>query len=121
MSNSKYPLCEKAGLGITQIPSNSVAAVNKPFVWAEEVERLLASAPVVTGHNNSPNSSWWAATDVELCKHSHQARLLLIEPIKQDTAESLLRELIRCWEMSTNGNIVDTYKVIDRARKLVGP
>lgn len=49
---------------------------------------------------------------------THRARLICIEPLVKDTAESLLREMLND-SLSDNGSIVLTSRFEDRARKLL--
>lgn len=82
---TKFPLCKKAGLTIESAPWHDW------IIPAKEVEALLASAPVVKAVNQDAN---WFHQDAE-CIAKYQARVVLIEPIKQEPEEiKLLREII---------------------------
>jgi hypothetical protein len=110
LMSDKYPLCRKAGLG--------VRIWNAPHVLADDVERLLESAPVVYGLRNRDR---WDFSEINTDSiDTHSARLLLIEPIVRDTAESLLRELIRTAE---SGDLEEQCArighVVTRARRLL--
>lgn len=100
---SKYPLCDRAGL---QIWAHG-------FIQAEDVERLLANAPVVYGYRNY-NSYHAGGPGPD---DTRTARLLMIEPIHQDSAESLLRELTD-WFGKPEANI-KLSTLIDRAKRLL--
>jgi len=83
MTDDQFPLCKKAGLEIDD---------QSPYwIPAADVEKLLAQAHVVTGLKHA-DYGWTFDQHKQNCD-THQARLLLIEPIqKPDTAEGLLRE-----------------------------
>src|SRR5271165_2014901 len=111
VSNPKYPLCKQAGL---QICLWNLC----DYVKAADVEALLANAPVVESYGE--RNEWYANGCHRFSDNTHTARLLLIEPIVNDTAESLLRALLK--EYEDVGEYSERAKELrDRARKLVGP
>lgn len=118
MSDSQFPLSRAAGLGIwydaewTHDGKGFVAHM----IEADQVEKMLAEAPVVYGHGKSwieggPNHDPVIST--------HSAKLVCIEPIKRDTAESLLRELVESDEQEGRyGN--RHQEALLRAKRLLG-
>lgn len=114
---NKFPLCERAGLKIYH-EGGEVGSV----VYADDVEALLEKAPVVTGLNDtSSNNSWWTNTDAALCNHTSSARLIMIEHIQKDTAESLLREFAAYtdWQY-VSGDKPSLVNLQKRAKALLG-
>lgn len=88
----------------------------------DKANRLLSErGRVVTGHNYEGNASWWTGTDAMLCKHTHQALLINIEPIEQDSAEKLLKDLIVKYEIAHNvpGTGLGYNKFYERAKALL--
>jgi len=93
MNSPRFPLCEQLGLEIQQTwPGCSV-------VLAENLERVLEQAPTMSSQKN--DLGLWRAlqpSPAEIFKpyplDTHTARLLCIQPIVKDTAESLLREIL---------------------------
>jgi hypothetical protein len=87
---TEFKLCKAAGLNVRYDLT----------IFASEVEALLANAPVVyctqNGDSLKDNIQTWqdSAFTLYSSKATHTARLILIEPIKKDTAKSLLRELL---------------------------
>lgn len=119
---STFPLCESAGLSIR----NDVAWCDKQgylfnfdAVPARAVEALLRSAPVVYGHPELTNNAW---TERKGGIDTHSARVLLVEEIRRDSAESLLYELMEnANETLTTEHILKVaFDVAKRARKLLG-
>lgn len=92
-----YPLIKQMGLELRELYSPPHNSFGKPqdlgkfrCVDADDLERALAAAPVVykkdaPGHVYSP---------LKNCDDTHTARLLCVQPIVRDTAESLLRDLL---------------------------
>ena len=115
---TKYPLCEKAGLEV-----RSTFAGPEPWaIEARDVERLLANAPQVSGVYQSN-----AAGEMELHPRSrnyewatHTDRLLLIEELKPDTVESLLREILFERYQDTLIGPKEWGEFQERARKVLG-
>lgn len=90
MSIDNFPLCRRAGLRtVTYVYHESY----KDFVFAKDIEEFLSKAPVVYRNDaDDEDEQMWTYQQIEV--DSHQARLVMIEPIQKDTAESLLRELL---------------------------
>lgn len=122
MSDDKYTLCKKAGLRLRQphiMPKcDSVWAIN-----AEDVEAFLAKAPVVgcyllkESNLTDEHGPGWVAAETSTRfnrPHTHTARLVMIEPLQRDTAESLLRELAN-WA----GQDGYPFELQKRAKKLL--
>lgn len=84
-------------------------------VRAVDLEALLASAPVVYGVKDADDVGWCAHHDAEI--DTHTALLVNVQPIRKDTAESLLRELI---EQCDGETAMIPRHVYDRARALLG-
>jgi hypothetical protein len=68
------------------------------FHWAAriaqaEYDKWMQGLPVVYGSKPTPHSTLWTTKPWE--GDTHRARLFDIKPIKRDTAESLLRRLLR--------------------------
>ncbi len=108
-----YPLCKAAGLSV--YPGGAGMNV---YCFAADVEALLSAAPVVYGWTNAEiNKQFWSNepnTEGSSYPNSHTARLVCIEPIVRDTAESLLKELVDCTD-----NKKAYCGLVDRARQLL--
>lgn len=110
--SDQYPLTKSLGVIVYNTGESA-------FVRAADLERVLESAPVVC--LGSGRDSIWKRQPTEV--DTHTARLLCVQPIVWDTAESLLREFVAestaAWknpyDMSPR-----LYKVIERARALLG-
>jgi hypothetical protein len=128
---SEFPLCARAGLSVInpahQHPNFNIA---QDFVRAADVEKLLAAAPVVYGPSVERFDSPWSRDKVVFDSEggkmsiNAQARLLLIEPLVQETPESFIREWVAYEEeqIRKDGPYVLSRipKFIERARKLLG-
>lgn len=102
----KYQLIESLGLEV-------VPECNSDWVSADALERALANAPVVYG-GKIPATGLMQYDEQPGTQDTHIARLVCVQAIQKDTAESLLRELIECpaWE--------GPFKSLqERARKLL--
>lgn len=94
-----------------------VIAANRIF------EAWLARQVVVEG--NVEFDCWSSEMDKHPEAHmnpTHRARLVCVEELREDTAESLLRKMIKCWELETSGQYSDiarTARIVERARKLL--
>ncbi len=96
---TKFPLCRQLGLLISHYSS-----LGGDVIDASQLESILAAAPVV--HSNpegspaydddemSDSKAWGKLTNYE----THQGRVILIEPIVKDTAESILKDLVAYFE-----------------------
>ncbi len=114
-----FPNCRAAGLcvhkeaGFTDVRGNKIETVY--YVYAAEVERLLADAPVVTGREHKQNPplaiDLWCtreqagSNEPGYMPPTHTAKLLCIQPIVRDTAESLLREMISAARFGHRGDL----------------
>lgn len=122
MSKSKYPLCEAAGLEV--VPKKKIDELLLPqdYVRASEVERMLSEAPVVYGfdaHQGSDKRAWLFDERKNEDFQTHTARLVCIQPVQRDTAESLLRELIELQECDHLSLPSDYISLKNRAKALL--
>lgn len=104
-----YPLIKSMGLKF--VPSGN----GDSWIYAKDLERALAAAPIVQGHieNGKVLSTFGQVS----CRFDQQtARLLCIQPIERDTAESLLSELLEVLHVPRSSSLSD---LLDRARKLL--
>lgn len=114
MSKTEFPLIEAMGIEVRmdyQVPQsplpntrgwNSLATTDK-WIKASDLEKLLEGAPVVKcglDADRLDEEPWWIAdAKGENTIYTHTARLIAIQPIVRDTAESLLREFVACCEV----------------------
>jgi hypothetical protein len=125
---TKFPLCEAAGLSVLRNIWNDTGP--RMIVSADELEAALAEAPVVYGR--SGDAKEWGKQPHRDELDVYTGRLICIQPIVRDTAESLLRELAeaeaeyrRCYQTTHDGSASTGMawdrmrKVADRARKLL--
>lgn len=116
MSQDKFPLCKQLGV--------QVFGLSNPIIYAADVERMLAQAPVVYGRFiNDYQADAFSADEYQGLDprevDTHTARLLCIQEIRQDTAESLLRELVRAADRFPENVPHGQRAWLDRARKLL--
>jgi hypothetical protein len=118
-----FPLCKKAGLSILNY---TICAGVGRWIQASDVESLLANAPVVVSQApdvKAANIGWYREREHLHDKYNFSARLLLIEPIKRDSAESVLRDLV-AYENKISNDIygkpnTEYGALMERARKLL--
>lgn len=96
---SDFPLCEKAGLrGVAGVLDNDRKTPSGDyFINAQDVEDFLGNAPVMNDLCLSdPDATspyeWFQAQPGDA---THNARLILIEPINHKSREEKLEDLIR--------------------------
>lgn len=130
MTPPKYPLCEALGV---QLRTMSGEFLNVPeakglteVVLAADLERIIKAAPVVYGAERvrgEMNREWLAPLTERNppIGSTHTARLLCVQPIVRDTAESLLREIIADHEalLRVCPDRAE-WPLVTRARKLLG-
>jgi len=104
--------------------TNNLNQVFADFVNAR-LHRWIEAAPMVYGMNSR---IWKTDQQINRCENNgmiinpdtHTARLICIEPIKQDTAEGLLQTLIELSDTpADDGSWSDVLDIIERARKLL--
>lgn len=123
MTKEWFPLCTTAGLKVIEHqPFYFLGGLGEKdlFIRAADVEALLASAPkIVLSADENYNLIATAATDLP---PTHTARLIMIQPVVQDTADSLLRDYINAYDMRLENPGMSLLPVdwVDRARKLLG-
>jgi len=116
----KYTLCARAGLWVERIKSGAMLTSYPPQVKyidairAADVEKLLEGALKVYRNSVTNWSEIHADFDTET------ARLIMIEPIVKDTAESLLRELVEA-DMTPPANEFPKklYDILERAKRIL--
>lgn len=128
---SKHPLIEAMGLTLqygtiskVEVTDSAMMGLRQPvtYVTANELERVLEQAPVVYATMGKPSESIWSSfqTDAEKVRDTHTARLLCIQPVKApDTAESLLREILRAAGQFPQNVPPGQRDWLERARKLL--
>ena len=103
---SNFPLCKRVGI---EIYPHAKQWENTDWVMAKHVEEMLAKAPVVYAEEyNVVNvkeqyekmGTWFHNKEAGIDEPNyrpptHTARLVMIEPIQKDSAESLLREFVQ--------------------------
>jgi hypothetical protein len=109
---SKYPLTESLGVASYQMDGHR-------YVRAADLERILEQAPVVHRYGEPADDDYlWWPKEREHCEIArYAARLVCVQPIVKDTAESLLREFVDAFMSMPN---FKPGPLMDRARKLLG-
>jgi hypothetical protein len=119
MTDKKFPLIESLGLKTTN-PAYWPPEVNMnrhDLIFAEDLERVLERAPVV--YVFKKDSKWvWMPTADGFTIRTHTARLLCVEPIKKESAEDLLREILDAVE-EQGQSWPYPEKYIERAKKVL--
>lgn len=121
--SERYPLIRSLGLYLEAVmhregfgESSYTYRVN-----ADELERVLEQAPVVYARKLSDDSGWHHFNCEPWSTDTHFGRVLCVQPIVKDTAESLLRELVDLW-CHTSYSAYDgptVTKLANRARALL--
>jgi hypothetical protein len=121
-----FPLCKKYGLSISEFNFNLVMKMklddsiisdetSKSFyIKAEDVEAFLAKGVERKVELEDLLNQDICAVGKHGDNFTHTALLVGIEPIKRDTAEDIVRDLVNI----TNG-YTELEPIIERARKLV--
>ncbi len=113
MSKPRYPLIALLGIAVPEINGDG-------YIFAADLERVLESAPVVKSYPQAMEVNNWFGHDSS--GYTHTARLLCVQPIVKDTAESLLRELATYEAKLTEKGFFCSDTISDlanRARKLL--
>lgn len=100
MTDKTYPLVSKLGLDMHRFQLNKgIDSWSERMVSARDLEKLLENLPVVAGIDDEECgvTSWciegFSPKHLE-GRMDRRARLILDEPIKQDSATDLLREIM---------------------------
>lgn len=133
--SDKYPLFRRCfpgvGIDVHQSYVNSgsgsyISGSTRQWVLVEDIERALEKARNVwivnPGEAYEKTVHWAEPTDAAMAA-THNAILLGIEPIKKDTADSILADLISDIQAAGSSNIdylKATSRCVARARKLLG-
>lgn len=117
MTDKKYPLIKAAGLNVQPAYYCIGGAVGTAFVSvkAEDLEAFLAAAPKVNVWQETEYKTWHADSRTGHGE-THTARLILIEPIRTETAEDLLREMVKAAQFGSRSEL---DAVADRAKRLL--
>ncbi len=115
---TEYPLCAKLGLQPSQVTTSDGSSTLGEYVPAGALERVLASAPVVFGCQTIEKDSLKRLRDWQDDGTTHQARLLMVEPIVKDSAEGLIAEIVERYKHWTQAP-KDFDDLFERAKKLV--
>lgn len=112
--DTQFPRTKQCGLEVRKVSRETMGIFGDYYVLAADVERLLECASKV----------WLCKSEMLQTAHlaepvnaTHTARLIMIEPIQKDTAESLLREFVACCEVDDPKLRWGELK--DRARQLL--
>lgn len=138
MSKEQFPLTRQLGLEVHEQMRQGRREAVCHNVRAADLEKLLEAAPVVYSKRSpaigSPYSTMWTSYEnnkgaLSFAPLGETARLVGIQPIKKDTAESLLRELVKAEAEAPRfktHNPEDAHKfprqvidIVERARKLL--
>lgn len=106
-----YPLIKKLGLEVIPLDYPKGGYGWTHGVAADDLERVLREAPIKYGRIDG-DFGWRDKEDYAgEHKKTHTARLLLVEPIQKDTADSVLKELV---------SAIDTAGIIEYRPIFVG-
>lgn len=123
MSTKSYPRIEELGLAVSQRGFWITAESKRPdcSVNADQLEALLESAPVVCaymGPASRPGGMWIPEANKD-ADSTHSARLIAIKPIVKESAEDLLREIVKRAYIDSQKQIRGVDDLINRARRLL--
>lgn len=119
MTPPRFPLIEQLGLDVDWGRLNTEGRAHRgPSHWirAEDLERVLEQAPTMSCQKN--DLGFWRALESSKKNETypldtHTARLLCVQPIVKDTAESLLREFV------DSDGVTMLKQFIERAKKVL--
>lgn len=121
----KYPLIEKLGLDVTNDQGRFGAIVS-----ADDLERVLSEGKRIVDESDLEevwdlgNGEWFAPSNTEKISSRYENKAYLIkssiQPIKKETAEDLLCEMLSHWDaVSNQKQFLSSLKpYMDRARNL---
>ena len=126
MEMSNFPNCTAAGLEIVHmcdyISENVCPSLKRErcsVIRAADVERLLKQGVRVYGRMQAPSDLW---TMQQLPADTSTALLIGIRPTVRDTAEGLLREIVKMQmpapHTPANGALTPYGELLERARRL---
>lgn len=110
-----YPLCEKLGIQLLY-PADGFKGYWGNFIRAEDLEKILSEATVVYGFFDSDGAQEFSELKVIGSNRgaaTHQAKLLCINPIVEETATDILRDIYE-------HNSFLTATMRDRIKKVLG-
>lgn len=117
-TDERYSLTEAAGLNtILGHHLSPESPGYTGYVRAADVEAMLAKAPVVYGNTEDGWMNKCPSRGTPDDWHTHTARIIAVSPVVNDTAESLLRELVGAGRDFAYLKAYDAF--VDRARKLL--
>lgn len=97
--------------------------------WFKEnvdpVNKLLSEGVEVVGKVKNidgglTNKKYWCATQIQNTNETHTGLLINIQPIKKETAEDVLKDLIKTDPMSANTGCDEwVVGLVERARKVL--
>lgn len=119
MKDEKWKFCRALNLKEEDMPQS--IALGDYFIPASYLEKEIAASPVVYKRRGLGCEFWDEVSpdDHYSSEPTDTARLIAITPIARDTAESLLRDMIKYGD-GGNGLTLEMHGYLDRARKLVG-
>lgn len=109
-----FPHIKELGLGVYY--RHAFTAEGDHYVRAADLEALLAKGVRVYGDPNIMGQVWSDRNSLNL--DTHTALLVGIEPIKRDSAEDVLRDMIEQWD-GLNG-YSRLQELLERAKRVVG-
>lgn len=131
--SESFPHIERVGLSVfkdmTLRSRDGACGTLGNFVRAEPLEKLFAEGfPVHCEKGSAPGADRWIGGDIEAGFYTHTGLLIGIKPIVKDTAESLLKLLIRQIEHAgivgyrgiTPPELGGLQAIIERAKRLGG-
>jgi hypothetical protein len=107
----RYPLTTKV-LGLETVKMSQ----NVTVVCANDLERALEKGVRVYGGSRMRSDELWSS-ESDCTDHTRTALVIGIEPIVRDTAESLLREVIKVAQFGSRAEF-DAWA--ERAKKVLG-
>lgn len=106
------------------IPEYGISLAKANALIAERSIRVLCHKLGDSGFVDEHRAGWTAHEPgmwPDESRNTHQALLIAISPIAQDSAEKVLADLLKADEFcAMHGMIVDPHAFIERARKLLG-
>lgn len=96
MTDKRFPLCDRLNLQLHKFQLNKITDTwSDEMISAADLEKLLENLPVVSGYRGAIDGQWILGSKPDgEGGDTHSARILLIEPIKRESAEDLLREIV---------------------------
>lgn len=97
-----------------------ISESNIPMISIAEANRLLRErGKIVKGLD--ADAFGWSFQQIWPGQHTHQALLINIQPVENDSYEKFVRDFLGTYGMCSKENYGHTGELVERAKKLISP